>query len=29
MKAPTIIVKFKNLGFDRVYPPEADLKGAI
>ena len=22
-------VKFKNLGFDRVYPPEADLKGAI
>ncbi len=21
--------KFKNLGFDRVYPPEADLKGAI
>jgi methylaspartate mutase S subunit len=22
-------VKFKALGFDRVYPPEADLKGAI
>ncbi len=22
-------VKFKNLGFDRVYPPETDLKGAI
>lgn len=22
-------VKFKNMGFDRVYPPEADLKGAI
>jgi methylaspartate mutase S subunit len=22
-------VKFKNLGFDRVYPPEADLKLAI
>ncbi|HEX2965002.1 MAG TPA: methylaspartate mutase subunit S [Syntrophorhabdaceae bacterium] len=22
-------VKFKNLGFDRVYPPEADLKAAI
>ena len=22
-------VKFKKLGFDRVYPPEADLKGAI
>ncbi len=22
-------VKFKELGFDRVYPPEADLKGAI
>ena len=22
-------VKFKNLGFDRVYPPEADLKSAI
>ncbi len=22
-------VKFKQLGFDRVYPPEADLKGAI
>ena len=21
--------KFKDLGFDRVYPPEADLKGAI
>jgi methylaspartate mutase S subunit len=21
--------KFKNLGFDRVYPPEADLKKAI
>jgi methylaspartate mutase S subunit len=21
--------KFKGLGFDRVYPPEADLKGAI
>jgi methylaspartate mutase S subunit len=21
--------KFKKLGFDRVYPPEADLKGAI
>ncbi len=22
-------IKFKNLGFDRVYPPEADLKKAI
>ena len=22
-------VKFKNLGFDRVFPPEADLKAAI
>jgi len=22
-------VKFKKLGFDRVYPPEADLKSAI
>ncbi len=22
-------VKFKKLGFDRVYPPETDLKGAI
>ena len=22
-------IKFKKLGFDRVYPPEADLKGAI
>ncbi|HSW58691.1 MAG TPA: methylaspartate mutase subunit S [Dehalococcoidales bacterium] len=22
-------VKFKKLGFDRVYPPEANLKGAI
>ncbi len=22
-------VKFKELGFDRVYPPEADLKSAI
>jgi methylaspartate mutase S subunit len=22
-------VKFKKLGFDRVFPPEADLKGAI
>jgi methylaspartate mutase S subunit len=22
-------VKFKQLGFDRVFPPEADLKGAI
>lgn len=22
-------VKFRNMGFDRVYPPEADLKGAI
>jgi methylaspartate mutase S subunit len=22
-------VKFKNMGFDRVYPPEANLKGAI
>jgi methylmalonyl-CoA mutase cobalamin-binding subunit len=22
-------VRFKKLGFDRVYPPEADLKGAI
>ncbi len=22
-------VKFRNLGFDRVYPPEADLKAAI
>ena len=22
-------VKFKNMGFDRVYPPEADLKAAI
>jgi methylaspartate mutase S subunit len=22
-------VKFKQLGFDRVYPPEADLKKAI
>lgn len=22
-------IKFKDLGFDRVYPPEADLKGAI
>ncbi len=21
--------KFKRMGFDRVYPPEADLKGAI
>jgi methylaspartate mutase S subunit len=21
--------KFKNMGFDRVYPPEADLDGAI
>jgi methylaspartate mutase S subunit len=21
--------KFKGMGFDRVYPPEADLKGAI
>jgi methylaspartate mutase S subunit len=22
-------LKFKSMGFDRVYPPEADLKGAI
>lgn len=22
-------IKFKKLGFDRVYPPEADLQGAI
>lgn len=22
-------VKFKNMGFDRVFPPEADLKAAI
>jgi methylaspartate mutase S subunit len=22
-------IKFKQLGFDRVYPPEANLKGAI
>ena len=22
-------VKFKNMGFDRVFPPEADLKSAI
>jgi methylaspartate mutase S subunit len=22
-------VKFKKMGFDRVYPPEVDLKGAI
>jgi methylmalonyl-CoA mutase cobalamin-binding subunit len=22
-------VKFKKLGFDRVYPPEANLKGAM
>jgi len=22
-------IKFRELGFDRVYPPEADLKGAI
>jgi methylaspartate mutase S subunit len=22
-------IKFKNLGFDRIFPPEADLKAAI